>query len=83
MLNPNLLDELSKRISELVAASPAADLEKNARAMLSGLFSRLDLVTREEFDVQREVLARVRQRLDVLEARVEELETRLRGEDPT
>ncbi len=82
MLNPNLLDELSKRISELVAASPAADLEKNARAMLSGLFSRLDLVTREEFDVQREVLARVRQRLDVLEARVEELETRLRGEDP-
>lgn len=81
MLNPNLLDELSKRISELVAASPAADLEKNARAMLSGLFSRLDLITREEFDVQREVLARARERLDVLEARVEELETRLRGED--
>jgi len=80
MLNPNLLDELSKRISELIAASPAADVEKNARAMLASLFARLDLVTREEFDVQREVLARARERLNVLEARVAELEAELRSE---
>jgi hypothetical protein len=77
MLNPNLLDEISRRVSELVAASPAGDIEKNARTMLAGVFNRLDLVTREEFDVQREVLARARERLTVLEARVAELENRL------
>ncbi|HWS12759.1 MAG TPA: accessory factor UbiK family protein, partial [Rhodocyclaceae bacterium] len=65
MLNPNILDEISRRLSELVAATPAKDVEKNARAMLSSLFARLDLVTREEFDVQREVLARARERLAV------------------
>lgn len=81
MLNPNLLDELSKRLSELIAASPAKDMEKNARALLSGMFSRLDLVTREEFDVQREVLSRARERLNVLEARVSELEAQLRQQD--
>lgn len=83
MLNPNLLDELSKRLSELFAASPAKDFERNAKAMLGGMFSRLDLVTREEFDVQRDVLARARERLAALEARVAELEARLaRGDGP-
>ena len=76
MLNPNLLDDISKRMSDLFAASPAGDFEKNSRTMLAGLFSRLDLVTREEFDVQREVLARTRERLAVLEARVADLEAR-------
>ena len=60
----------------VLAQSPAADIEKNMRAMLAGFFSRLDLVTREEFDVQREVLARTRQKLAELEARVAELEAR-------
>lgn len=82
MLNPNLLDEISKRLSELVAASPAKDIDKNARAMLSGVFSRLDLVTREEFDVQREILARARDRLAALEARVAELEARQGADKP-
>ena len=77
MLNPNILDEISRRLSELVAATPAKDVEKNARAMLSSLFSRLDLVTREEFDVQREVLARTRAKLEALEAQIAELEKQL------
>ncbi|MEK6770944.1 MAG: accessory factor UbiK family protein [Pseudomonadota bacterium] len=51
-----------------------ADLEHNLRAALSGVFQRLDLVTREEFDVQREVLARARARLAELEQRLAELE---------
>lgn len=76
MLNSNLLDEISKRVSELVASSPAKDIEKNARAMMSGVFARLDLVTREEFDVQREMLARARDRLAALESRVAELEAK-------
>lgn len=74
MLNPKLLDDMSSRLSALMAGTPAADVEKNLRAGLAGLFAKLDLVTREEFDVQREVLARTRSRLDALEARVAALE---------
>lgn len=77
MLNPKMLEELSSRFSELLAASPARDLEKNAKAMAGAMFSRLDLVTRDEFDVQKEVLARTRIQLEALEARVSELEKQL------
>ena len=74
MLNPKLLDEMSSRVSSLLASTPVADVEKNLRAALAGLFARLDLVTREEFDVQREVLARTRAKLQALESRIAELE---------
>lgn len=73
-MNPKLLDEINDKVRAVLAQGPAADIEKNLRAMLSGLFSRLDLVTREEFDVQREVLARTRARLAELENRVAQLE---------
>jgi len=76
MLNPKLLDEMSARVSSLLAATPAGDIEKNMRAALAGVFAKLDLVTREEFDVQREVLARTRAKLETLEARLAELEAR-------
>jgi BMFP domain-containing protein YqiC len=62
------LDELHKKIAELIAASPAKDIEKNLRALLSSAFSRLDLVTREEFDVQQDVLVRTRDKLQEMEA---------------
>ena len=71
-----VLDELNDRLRSVLAGSPAADLEKNLKALLASFFSRLDLVTREEFDVQREVLARTRAKLQELEAKVEELERR-------
>lgn len=74
MLNPKLLDEVSAHFSELIAASPAKDIEKNARALLASVFARLDLVTREEFDVQAAVLTRTREKLTALEARVAALE---------
>jgi hypothetical protein len=76
MLNPKMLDEMAARFNSLLAATPAGDVEKNLRAALAGLFAKLDLVTREEFDVQREVLARTREKLTALEARVGELEAR-------
>ena len=76
MLNPKLLDEMSARVSSLLAATPAGDIEKNMRAALAGPFAKLDLVTREEFDVQREVLTRTREKLGALEALVAELEVR-------
>ena len=77
MATADFFDDLAKRLSELLAATPARDLEKNLRAILAGFFSKLDLVTREEFDVQVRVLQRTRERLEQLEARVAELEKRL------
>jgi len=77
MRNETLFQELNARLSELIANSPARDLEKNARAMLTGFFARLDLVTREEFDVQSDVLRRTREKLEQLEAKVVELENYL------
>jgi ubiquinone biosynthesis accessory factor UbiK len=74
MLDKKLLDDINERMRSVFAQSPAADIEKNVRVLLTGWFSRLDLVTREEFDVQREVLRRAQDRLAQLEARLAELE---------
>lgn len=76
MLNPPFLEELARRLQALAAQTPVADLERNARALLAGAFSRLDLVTREEFDAQARLLARTRERVEQLEARVAQLEAR-------
>lgn len=78
IINGKLMDEMSARFAELAAAGPLGEMEKNARALLSGLFGRLDLVTREEFDIQRDVLVRTREKLAALEARVAELEVKHR-----
>lgn len=76
MADTRFFEEMDRRMKEVLAGSPAADLEKNLRALLASAFSRLDLVTREEFDVQREVLARTRAKLEALEAKLAELEKR-------
>ena len=77
MLNKNVIDEINNKVSEVLQNSPAKDIEKNVRMMLSGVFSRLDLVTRDEFDVQQEVLQRTREKLIILEGKVAELESLL------
>lgn len=74
MLNPKMLDEISAKIKDAIAQSPAKDLEKNLQAVLQGVFSRLNLITREEFDVQQEVLLRTREKLAALETRVAAME---------
>ena len=74
MVNEKLIDEISGRIKEVMARTPVADIERNVRAMLGSAFARLDLVTREEFDLQAAVLARTREKLTALEARLAELE---------
>lgn len=79
MLDPKILEDFGAKMSALLANSPAADLEKNAKALMSGLLGKLDLVTREEFDVQAQVLARTREKLKLLEARVEALEKSRNG----
>ncbi|WP_298626243.1 accessory factor UbiK family protein [uncultured Zoogloea sp.] len=82
MTNPKILDEIGAKVSELLANSPAKDIEKNARALLASGFSKLDLVTREEFEVQREVLTRTREKLADLEHRVARLEAELASHPP-
>jgi ubiquinone biosynthesis accessory factor UbiK len=77
MAGPKILEDIGAKLSELAATSPARDLEKNVKAMLGSAFTKLDLVTREEFEVQREVLTHTRARLTELERRVAELEARL------
>jgi hypothetical protein len=74
MLNTNIFNDLSEKLHEVVNSSPAKDMEKNIRALLAQGFSKLDLVTREEFDVQAQVLARAREQLTALETRITELE---------
>lgn len=76
MLNAKIFEDLSSKLNAAVSNSPAKDFEKNARALLAQGFAKLDLVTREEFDIQTQVLARVREQLAVLEKRVAELEAR-------
>jgi BMFP domain-containing protein YqiC len=76
MLDPKIFEELSARLGAIVAASPAADIEKNARALLSSFFTKLDLVSREEFDIQAQVLVRTREKIKALEARLDALEKR-------
>lgn len=71
-----LIDDISRKISDLAAKTPLADMEKNARALLTSLLARADLVTREEFDRQTERLTQTRQRLAELESKISQLEER-------
>ena len=73
----NFFSELQSKINQAIENSPAKDIEKNVKSMLTQGFSKLDLVTREEFDVQSQVLAKTRSKLEALEQRVAELESRL------
>ncbi len=72
----NFLDDLQQRLGTLIAETPAADLQNNLKALLTQQFARMELVTREEFDVQAQVLARTRAKLEALERRLADLERR-------
>jgi len=72
--NPTFLNEAAEKLSAMLKQSPAGDIEQNLKAGLTAMLGKLDLVTREEFDIQREVLARTREKLAALESRLAELE---------
>lgn len=77
MLNTGKLDDLAQRIGKMIEASPAKDVEKNIKTMLQSGLARLDMVPRDEFDVQAQLLVRTREKLEALEERVADLEARL------
>ena len=79
MDNNNFFNDLQNKINQALEKSPAKDIEKNVKAMLSQGFAKMDLVTREEFEVQTQVLAKTRAKLEELEARVTELEAQLKS----
>lgn len=69
-----LFSDLQSRINDLLKNSPTIEVERNVKAILSQGFSKLDLVTYKEFEIQNQVLARTRTRLEQLEERVADLE---------
>ena len=76
MIDKRFFDELNERIGEAFRSSPAQDIEKNLKALLASGFARLDLVLREDFEVQKKLLERAQAKLAELEARITELEAR-------
>lgn len=78
MINKHFIEDLSSKIRELTKDSPAKDMEKNFRALLQGAFTKLELVSREEFDIQVDVLRHTREKLDLLQAKLTKLESMLR-----
>lgn len=71
------LDAFQKNVSELIAKSPAADVERNLRGFMGQAFTKMDLVTREEFDIQADLLAQAMSRANDLEKQFQALEQRL------
>jgi len=66
-------DDFQKNVSDLIAKSPMADVERNVKALMTQTFARMDLITREEFDVQAQLLQRALERISALEHKVEAL----------
>jgi len=77
MNNSNFFSDLQGKINQALESGPAKDIERNVKAAMTSGFAKLDLVTREEFDIQAQVLAKTRAKLEALELRVIELEARL------
>jgi BMFP domain-containing protein YqiC len=70
-------NDLQQKVNQVIENSPAKDIEKNVKAMMTQGFAKLDLVTREEFDIQAQMLAKARAKLDLMETRLAELEAKL------
>jgi BMFP domain-containing protein YqiC len=83
VIDTRLFEELRQKIDEALRDSPAQDIEKNLRALLAGWFDRMDLVLRQDFEVQKKLLEQAQAKLAALEARVNELERAARGKPGT
>ena len=74
MLNSQVIIDLSNKIKEMLKNSPLSNADKNIHALIQGMFTKMELVSREEFDVQAEVLRNTREKLVLLEKKLAELE---------
>ena len=70
-------EEFQKNVSDLIARSPAADIERNVKGFMGQAFNKMDLITRDEFDIQVDMLKRVQERATLLEEQVQQLEQRM------
>jgi ubiquinone biosynthesis accessory factor UbiK len=77
----NFFNDLQSKVNQVIENSPAKDIEKNVKAMMTQGFAKLDLVTREEFDIQRQMLEKTRNKLELVEQRLAELEAKLVGDN--
>ena len=78
MTNRKKIQEISDKIREVIKNSPIEDMESNINALLKSIFTKMDLINREEFDIQTEVLRKTRLKLEAIEAKLRELETKLK-----
>ena len=78
MFNSEKINEISSKINEMIKLSPLVDVEKNINALIKSAFTKMELVSREEFDVQAEVLRNARDKLVLLEEKLAELEEKLK-----
>jgi ubiquinone biosynthesis accessory factor UbiK len=78
MFNNQVITDISNKIRELTKNSPLEDMDKNIHALIQGTFTKMALVSRDEFDVQAEVLRNTRDKLVQLEAKLAELEAKLK-----
>lgn len=73
MFNTRFMDQVNQQMNEILSNSPLVDMEKNIKSIVTAIFSKLDLVTREEFDIQQKVLAATREKLEALERQIQDL----------
>ena len=76
MIDKSKIQEISDKISKIIEDSPISDIEENINALLQSTFTKLDLISREEFDVQTQVLKRTRLKLEDLEKKIDALQTK-------
>ena len=76
MIDKNKIQEISDKISQIIENSPISDIEENINALLQSTFTKLNLISREEFDVQTQVLKRTRLKLEDLEKKIDALQTK-------
>jgi len=74
MVDKQKIQEISKKIKDIISDSPINDIEENINALLRGMFTKMDLITREEFDVQTGVLKKTREKLESIEKKLTEIE---------
>ncbi len=74
MLSTKIIDDLSNKIKEMSENSPAGEFKKNLHALIQGALTKMELISREEFDIQTEVLAKTREKLQILEKKLADLE---------